>query len=110
MNGLNIKVGEKALITTDNWFYAPNGKQYRCVFGTVKAVRTSEESLGVKTNAKSTNWYLEIGNVTLAGCQIHYAVRTDECFTGSVRDWMASHSEGYSEYTRPSAIYRADDE
>ena len=57
----SMQIGQKALITTDAWFYAPDGRQYRAVFGTVKAVRTSEETLGVRTNARSTNWYVEIG-------------------------------------------------
>ncbi|WP_136419935.1 hypothetical protein [Herbaspirillum sp. ST 5-3] len=105
---MNINVGEKALVTVDNWFYAPDGRQYRAVFGTVRAIRTSEESLGVKTNAKSTNWYLEIGNITIAGCQVHYALRTDECHTGYTKDWMASTEHGLKEYNRPSAIYDAD--
>ena len=70
-----MKVGDKFLITCDNWFIAPDGEQYRAVFGTVHAVMDSQEALGVKTNAKSTNWYVVIGNMILAGCQIHYAVR-----------------------------------
>lgn len=72
-----LKVGMKALITTDNWFFAPNGQQYKAVFGTVKGVYDSQITLGVKTNAKSTNWYVVIGNMTLAGCQIHYAIETE---------------------------------
>lgn len=72
-----LKIGKKALITTDNWFFAPDGQQYRSVFGTIKGVYDSQVTLGVKTNAKSTNWYVVIGNLTLAGCQIHYVVETD---------------------------------
>ncbi|MFW8567024.1 hypothetical protein [Orrella sp. 11846] len=73
-----IKVGDNALITTDNWFYAPNGNSYRAVWGTVKAVSSDKEVLGINTNRNSTNWYVEIGNMIVAGCQIHYAVATDE--------------------------------
>lgn len=72
----SIRIGETALITTDEWFIAPDGRQYRAVFGTVRAVNTSEDQLGVRTNAKSTNWYVEIGGMLLAGCQIHYAIAT----------------------------------
>jgi len=106
--GLNIAVGEKALVTVDNWFYAPNGRQYRAVFGTVRAIRTSEESLGVKTNARITNWYVEVGKMTIAGCQIHYALRTDSCEQGKVMDWSTSPEKGCYEFERPSAIYFAD--
>lgn len=103
----NLQVGKKALITCDNWFYAPNGKEYRAVFGTVQAVHTSEETLGVKTNAKSTNWYVVIGNMTLAGCQIHYAIRCDEADCGRVNGWGVSDGK-VNEYVRPSVIYDAD--
>src|SRR3546814_15952739 len=80
LSQLLVSVGDQALITTDNWFYAPDGKSYRAAFGTVKAIRSSEIALGVKTNSKSTNWYVEVGNMLIAGCQIHYAVRTADCY------------------------------
>lgn len=105
---MNIEVGKKALITTDCWFIAPNGQQYRSVFGTVKAVRSSEETLGVRTNARSTNWYVEIGCMTLAGCQIHYAIRTDSVNFNSCEDYSASSSDGICKYVRPSSIFDAD--
>lgn len=106
---MNIEIGKKAIITTDNWFYAPDGRQYRGVFGTVKGVFTAEETLGVRPNGRSTNWYVEIGNVTIAGCQIHYAVRSEHCNTeNTARDWLADTSKGLVEYERPCAIYNAD--
>ena len=73
-----ISIGDKALITCLAWFYAPDGQSYNAVFGTVKAVRSSEETLGIKTNAKSTNWYIEIGDMTIAGCQVNYAIKTSK--------------------------------
>src|SRR3546814_7562125 len=63
LSQLMVSVGDQALITTDNWFYAPDGKSYRAAFGTVQAIRSSEIALGVKTNSKSTNWYVEVGNM-----------------------------------------------
>lgn len=72
-----MEIGEKYLITCDQWFVAPDGNDYRAVFGTVHGVDHADEALGVRTNAKSTNWYVRIGNMVVAGCQIHYAVRTD---------------------------------
>ncbi len=74
---MNINVGDKCLLTTNNWFRGPDGEQYNAVHGTVKAVLTAEETLGVKTNRGSTNWYVEIGNMTIAGCQIFYCIQTD---------------------------------
>lgn len=104
---LNIAVGQKALVTVDNWFYGPDGKQYRAIFGTVKAVRTAEESLGIRPNGKSANWYLEIGSVTIAGCQVHYALKTDICDFSPAADWSV-HEGRPVEYVRPSAIFNAD--
>lgn len=104
---MNIEVGKKALITADQWFVAPDGKQYRAVFGTVRAVLSSEATLGVKTNARSTNWYVEIGCMTLAGCQIHYAIRADQCNLGPANDYVI-RDEGLVEYVKPSSIFDAD--
>ena len=71
----------KYLITTDAFFFAPDGKQYRAVWGEVLILPDSV--LGVKTNEKSSNWYVRVGSeqehVILAGCQIHYAVKVDQC-------------------------------
>ncbi len=69
--------GEKYLITTSNWFFAPDGESYRAVFGTIKGIYNDENTLGIKTNDKSTNWYVVIGNMIVAGCQIHYAIKTE---------------------------------
>jgi hypothetical protein len=70
----------KYLITTDAWFYAPDGNSYRAVWGTVTILE--DNVLGIKTNRNSSNWYVKIGSdakhVIIAGCQIHYAVRCDE--------------------------------
>lgn len=104
---MRLEIGKKALITCDAWFYAPDGKSYRAVFGTVHAVRTSEEALGVRTNARSTNWYVEVGNLTLAGCQIHYAVRCDEVNLGEVLDSRTTDN-GETSFQRQSQIYDAD--
>jgi hypothetical protein len=69
----------KHLITTDSWFYAPDGKQYRSVWGDVAIV--SDDILGIKTNLRSSNWFAKIGSeqnyVIVAGCQIHYACRCE---------------------------------
>lgn len=110
MNTLtNIQIGHKLLITTDNWFCAPNGRQYKAVFGTVKAVRTAEETLGVRPNGRSTNWYVEIGNMVIAGCQVHYAIRSDKCSFERAIDYMSSSEKGAVEFERPSHIYNADE-
>ena len=96
---LNIEVGQKALITVDNWFYAPDGRGYRAVFGTVKSVPTCKET---------GRWHVEIGNAIVAGSQINYAILSDTCHAGRSMDWTADAGSGVREYMRPCAIYFAD--
>lgn len=70
----------KYLITTNNWFIAPDGKTYRAVWGEVVIVE--DTILGVKTNRNSVNWYAKIGSdekhAIIAGCQINYAIRCEK--------------------------------
>lgn len=70
----------KYLITTDAWFYAPDGMQYKSVWGEVEIV--SDAILGIKTNVRSSNWFAKVGSkdnhVIVAGCQIHYACKSEE--------------------------------
>ncbi len=70
----------KYLITTDSWFFAPDGNQYKAAWGNVTIL--GDNVLGVKTNSRSANWYAKIGDndkeVIIAGCQIHYAVKCKE--------------------------------
>lgn len=69
-----ITPGQKYLINTDQWFFAPDGENYKAVWGTVHGVVDAEQTLGLKTNRNSTNWYVAIGDMIIAGCQIHYAI------------------------------------
>ena len=103
-----INIGDKVLVTTDNWFFAPDGECYRAVFGTVKAILKDEDTLGVKTNAKSTNWYASIGNMLIAGCQIHYVIKTDSVsFKPPTRE-MEHEGKLKTEPQPYSRIYNAD--
>lgn len=105
---MKIEIGKKYLITTNEWFFAPDGRTYRAAFGAVEGIYSSEDTLGVRTNAKSTNWYVQIGRVTIAGCQIHYAVQTDECDMGQVCDYKVTEQGECVKYFRPSDIFYAD--
>lgn len=102
-----MEVGQKFLITTDSYFVAPDGVQYRSVYGTIHAIDDAVKTLGIETNKGSTNWYVHIGNMVIAGCQIHYAIQTNYANTSPVQDasWGAS---GCTEYERPTVIYDAD--
>jgi hypothetical protein len=69
----------KYIVTTDNWFYAPDGNSYKAVWGEVRILE--DTVLGIKTNKNSSNWYAMVGSeenhVIVAGCQIHYATRCE---------------------------------
>lgn len=100
----------KYLITTDAWFYAPDGKQYKAVWGDVNIV--GDDVLGIKTNARSSNWYAKVGqennHVIVAGCQIHYACKcNDKPCLDEVEDYTSS-SDGINKFNRPTAIYIAE--
>jgi hypothetical protein len=102
-------IGRKVLVTVDNWFYGPNGRQYRAVFGTLNAIQNAEQVLGIKVSARSHDWYMTVGNTTIAGCQIHYAMLCDQVETGMVPDWTSSADKGYVAFERPSGIFCADE-
>lgn len=104
---MNIQPGDTVIVTCDNWFYAPDGREYRAVFGTVRAARTAEDTLGIRPNGKSTNWYLEIGNMTIAGCQIHYLVKAPSFCRDSVLT-QGTHEGRIVDTTRACGIYDAD--
>ncbi|MPR36640.1 hypothetical protein [Salmonirosea aquatica] len=98
----------KYLITTDAWFLAPDGKSYRAVWGEVEIVEDS--FLGIKTNRNASNWFARVGgkdnHVIVAGCQIHYAVRCEDCpNTEKVTDYQTE--DGFNEFERPTQIYIA---
>lgn len=101
-------VGKTVLLTVDNWFYAPNGKQYRAIFGTLRGVHTAEATLGVRPNGKSANWYIEIGDMVVAGCQVNYALRCDAVNFAPVGDYASDAEHGAKTFERPSHIYNAD--
>lgn len=84
-----IKNGQRYLVTTDNWFTAPDGQQYKAVWGTCY-VKNITEVFGFTPTRPSTNWYMEVGvegkEMILAGCQIHYSVRCEDkpvCLKGT---------------------------
>lgn len=100
----------KYLITTDAWFYAPDGKQYKAAWGDVQIIE--DTFLGLKTNRNSSNWFAKVGSeqkhIVIAGCQIHYAVKCDEKpNTEASEDWQADAQNGIKLYERPSSIYVA---
>jgi hypothetical protein len=106
---MNFEIGKKYLVNVDGWFHAPDGKQYRAVFGTLKGIYSDTETLGVRTNARSANWYVQIGDTTVAGCRIHYVVQCDVCNLGEAEQWATVEGKNVRDMA-PSAIYGADRE
>jgi len=100
----------KYLITTDNWFYAPDGLKYRSVWGEIQIMEDS--FLNIKTNRNSSNWYAYIGSekngMVVAGCQIHYAVKCNE--RPNIQDVTeTSYSDSsVNTFNRPTEIYIAE--
>lgn len=99
----------KYLITTDKWFVAPDGKQYRSAWGNVEIIEDS--FLGIKTNRNSVNWFAKVGSednhVIIAGCQIHYAVKCKNKPSSEWgEDWQAD-ANNVNVFKTPSKIYIA---
>lgn len=108
-NSCYLEIGKKYLITTDAWFMAPNGRQYKSVFGTVRSISDADSTLGLKTNRNSTNWYVIIGNMVVAGCQIHYIVQTDNIVGEDKTVVDFEFHEGNVRFNEaPPRIYHAD--
>lgn len=61
---------QNILVTVDDWFQAPDGDDYKVVYGDA-VVRKAEDILGFMPE-KSANWILDFGDVIIMGCQIHY--------------------------------------
>lgn len=97
------------LITTDDWFYARDGKSYKAAWGKIEVLQ--DDILGVKTNSRSTNWFAKVGDeenhVIIAGCQIHYAVKCEDVPNTDYAPEYTVFEGQRKEYVRPSAIYIA---
>lgn len=97
----------KYLITTSEFFIAPDGKEYKAVWGEVKI--SDDSLLGIKTNRGSTNWYAIVGQgdkqMVVAGCQIHYAIKCPSLpNTDPATSWN-TNEKGINKYERPTMIY-----
>lgn len=76
-----IERGARYLVTTDSWFVAPDGEQYRAAWGRAEIIKI-EDVFGFTPLRPSTNWFLRVGkgnlSVLIAGCQIYYVVRSND--------------------------------
>lgn len=103
-------MNKKYIITTDNWFLAPDGQEYKAAWGTVSIVE--DGVLGIKTNRMTSNWFAKVGDgegeILIAGCQIHYAVQCERPpNTKGCLIWNLGETK-YSEHLGPNKIYLAE--
>ena len=77
---MRTEIGARYLITTDDWFYAPDGQSYKAVYGTIKEQRIhGSRCVGFGANPSSAGLYVNIGRMTIFNDSIKYAIRADEC-------------------------------
>lgn len=98
-------IGSKVLVTTNAWFYAPDGKNYRAIFGTLKSVDEVKNVLGFTPSRSNANWMLQIGDCVVMGCQVMYLIKTDSVNTAPVEGWDSDAANGIKVFERPAAIY-----
>ena len=101
-------INKRVLVTTTNWFFAPDGKQYKAVYGTLKNLHQAEAVLGFKPDRAHTNWFVEIGAMMIAGCQVLYCVQSDEMpYLGTTTEQRVSDT-GAIDYQSPCVIFVTD--
>jgi len=102
-------INKKVLITTQNWFTAPDGKDYKSCWGTLKAIHEAGKSLGFIPNRSHANWFIEVGNMIIMGCQVMYVIDCPEKpKMEMVKAWTSHAEKGIIEYDRPTIIYMAE--
>jgi hypothetical protein len=99
-------IGKNVLCTTQSWFTAPNGQEYRSVFGELKGIHKDDLALGFTVNRSHANWFIEVGNMVIAGCQILYFCQTEECNLEEFDSWH-THEGVVVMSKKPSLIYNA---
>lgn len=97
-------IGKKVLVTTNNWFTAPDGCDYKCVYGTLKAIHEAGKSLGFIPNRSHANWFIEIGKMVIMGCQVMYIIECETINQGETKSWHLEVGKIY-EYTKPTTVF-----
>ena len=71
----------------------------------------SDAILGIKTNVRSSNWFAKVGSeqkhIIIAGCQIHYACKSDEKPNIDLAPDYQIEAGEVKIYNRPTHIYIA---
>lgn len=100
-------IGKNVLITTGNWFVAPDGRQYKSVWGKLIQIKEASKHLGFVPNRAHANWYICIGNMTIMGCQAMYFIVCPEKPHLGVAPNYSVEAGVVKLYDTPSFIYNA---
>lgn len=97
-------VGQKILVTTNGWFYGTDGKLYRGAWGTLHGVHEAKAVIGIDPVRGNANWFIEIGDMVIMGCQVMYFMA---CPEAPPERNIADHKtdNGLNEFERPSEIF-----
>lgn len=103
-------INQKVLITTSSWFIAPDGKEYRAVWGELKAIHEAGKALGFIPNRAHANWFIEVGSMIIMGCQVMYVTACpDKPDFKTVEHWTANSETGVvATHQVPTKIYIAE--
>lgn len=102
-------INKKVLITTQGWFIAPDGIEYRACWGTLKSVNEAGKTLGFIPNRSHANWFIQIGNMIIMGCQVMYVIECNEKPNfDKAKSWVHTAEKGVTEYDHPTKIYMAE--
>lgn len=99
-------IGQKVLVTTNGWFYGTDGKLYRGAWGKLKAVHEAKDALGIIPNRSHANWFIEIGDMVIMGCQVLYIIKCETAPPeNNIKDHSTGPEHGAFEYQRPGQIF-----
>lgn len=82
---LAVRGSRLMAIQVDDWMFAPDGQQYRVIFGLAQVLR-AKDLLGFEPR-NSANWWVMVGegegSMLIAGCKIHFAQEVSSKPAGS---------------------------
>jgi|SRR6185369_2528920 len=101
-------LGKNVLITCSNWFYAPDGKLYRAIWGTLKNICEAKDVLGFLPGRTHANWFIHVGTSVITGCQVNYLIECHEPPNISdVTHQLYDNATGLKVFMRANEIYHA---
>lgn len=80
-------IGQKVLAQTSAYFVGPDGKDHNAIWGTLNGINKVPKELGFIPNRNMANWYYEIGDTVIMGCQINYMSLCPDEPKDNVESW-----------------------